>query len=70
MDLCDDGNILSNKDILHKICKLLGVESKTFYVIPNSGWNMADMETEGRKLMQYKKIFKSFSEKIANLICP
>ena len=24
MDLCDDGNILSNKDKLLKICKLLG----------------------------------------------
>ena len=33
--LCDDGHILSNKDRLIKIGKLLGVEAKTFNVIPN-----------------------------------
>ena len=31
---------------------------------------MANMETDGRKLLQYKQIFKAFSEKIAYLICP
>ena len=29
LDLCDDVNILSNKDKLPKIGKLLGVEAKT-----------------------------------------
>ena len=42
LDLCDDVNILSNKDNLLKIGKLLGVEAKTFNGIPNEGWNMAD----------------------------
>ena len=44
LDLCDDGDILSNKDRLTKISKLLGVESKTYNEIPNKGWNMADRE--------------------------
>ena len=29
LDLCDDGNILSNKDKLLRIGKFLGVEAKT-----------------------------------------
>ena len=44
LDLCDDGNILSNKDKLLKIGKLIGVEYKTCNEIPNRGWNMADRE--------------------------
>ena len=31
---------------------------------------MAYMDTEGRKSMRAKQIFKSFSDKIAYLICP
>ena len=62
MYLCDDRNILSNKENLLKIGKLLGVEAKKCDEIPNNGWNMADMETEGGKLMQSRHIFKSFSE--------
>ena len=42
LDLCDDGDILSNKDKLLEICKLFGVEYKTFNEIPNEGCNMAD----------------------------
>ena len=42
LDLCDDGNITSNKDKLLKIGKLLGVESKTCNDILNQGWNMAN----------------------------
>ena len=42
LDLCDDGNITSNKDKLLKLGKLLGVESKTCNDILNQGWNMAD----------------------------
>ena len=68
--LCDDGNILSNKDKLLKISKLLGVEAKTCKKISNKSWNMEDREMDGRKLMRDKQIFKSFSEKIAYLICP
>ena len=37
LDLCDDGNVLSNKDKLLKIGKLLGVESKTCNDILNQG---------------------------------
>ena len=40
LDSYDDGNILSSKDMLLKISKLLGVESKTFNEIPNNFWNM------------------------------
>ena len=70
LDLCDDGNILSNKDNLLKIGKLLGVEAKSCNEIPNNGWNMADIIMEGRQLMKSKHIFKAFSDKIAYLICP
>ena len=70
LDLCDDGSILSNKDKLLKIRKLLGVESKICDGIPNKVWNMADMDMKGRKLMRSKQIFKEFSDKIAFLICP
>ena len=44
LDLCDDGNILSNKDKLLRIGKFLGVEAKTWNEIPNIGWNLADRE--------------------------
>ena len=40
LDLCCDGNILSNKDKLLKNGKLLGVEEKTCNEIPNKGWNV------------------------------
>ena len=63
LDLCENGNILSNKENLLKIGKLLGVESKTCNEIPNNGWNMANMDTEERKFILYKQIFKEFSEK-------
>ena len=46
LDLCDYGNILSNKDKLLKIGKLIGVEDKTCNQIPIKGWNMSDRETE------------------------
>ena len=42
LDICGDGNILSNKDNLLKIGKLLGVEAKTCNQIPNKGWNVVD----------------------------
>ena len=70
LELFDDRNIWSKKDNLLKIGKLLGVEDKTGDEIPNNGWNMANMETDGRKLLQYKQIFKAFSEQITYLICP
>ena len=70
LDLCDDRNILSNKDNLLEIGKLLGVEAQICNYIPNKGWNMADNKMEGRKIMQAKEIFKSFLYKIAYLICP
>ena len=63
-DLCDDGNILSNKVKLLKIGKLLEIEAKTCNEIPNKGWNMSDRKMEGRKLMRVKQIFKEFSEKL------
>ena len=44
MKLCDDLNILSKNESLLKVCKLLGVESKTCDEITNNGWNMAYME--------------------------
>ena len=61
-DICDDGSVLSNKDKLLKICKLIEVEAKNCNEIPNKGWNMADREMEGRKLMRSKQIFRAFSE--------
>ena len=42
LDLCDDGNILSNKENLLKIGDLLPVEARNCNEIPNNGWNMAD----------------------------
>ena len=57
LDLCDDGNISSNKENLLEIGKLLGVEAKNYNEIPINGWNMVYMETEGREIMQYKQIF-------------
>ena len=41
--LCDDGNVLPNKDKFIEIGKLCGVESQTCNTIPNKGWNMVDM---------------------------
>ena len=70
LDLCDDGNILSNKDKLLKICKFIGVEAKTCNEIPNNSCNMADMDMEGRKIIRAKDIFNLFSDKLAYLICP
>ena len=58
--LCDDGNILSKKDNSLKIGEFFWVEAKNCDEIPNNGWNMADMEIEGRKLMGSRKIFKEF----------
>ena len=43
LKLCDDVNVLSNKENLFKARKLLGAESKTCDDIPNNGWDMADM---------------------------
>ena len=40
--LCDNGNVLSNKDKLLEIGKLLGVEAKTCNEIPNKGWNISE----------------------------
>ena len=69
MDLCDVWNILSNKEKLLKFGDFLGVEAKTCDDIPNNGFNMADMDMEGRKLMRSKQIFKAFSDKNSYLIC-
>ena len=44
------GIILSNKENLLTVGKLLGVESKTLYEICNNGWNRTDIYAEGRKL--------------------
>ena len=51
LELCDDGNVLPNKENSLKVGKLLGVEAKSCDEIPNNSWNMADMEMEGRKLV-------------------
>ena len=48
LNLCDDGNILSNKEKLLKIGNFLGVEAKTFDEIPNNSCNISDMEMEER----------------------
>ena len=37
LDLCDDGNVLPNKDKLLEIDKLLQVETKTCNEMPNKG---------------------------------
>ena len=37
--LCDDGDILSNKDKWLKMGKLLGVEAKNFNDLPKKGCN-------------------------------
>ena len=67
LDLCDDENVLSNKDKLLEIGKLLGFESQTCNEIPNKSWNVAGSEMKGRKIMRAKPIFKSFPDKIAYL---
>ena len=67
--LCDDEYILSNKDKLFRIGKLLGVEADFFNDIPNKGCNTENRETEGRKIMIAKHIFKEFLETITYLIC-
>ena len=61
--LCHDVNILSNRNKLLKVCKLLGFEANSFEEIPNKGWNVADREVEGKLIMISKQIFKLFSEK-------
>ena len=58
LELCDDGNVLSNKDNILKVGKFLGVESENCNKIPNNGWNMVDMETEGRFVLLSKHILK------------
>ena len=68
--LCNDGNVLSNKEKLLEIGILLGVEAQICNEIPNKGWDMADSEMEGRKMMWAKQIFKVFSYKTTYLICP
>ena len=60
MKLCDYVNVLSKKENLLKVGKLLGVESKSCDEISNNGWNMADMYKEERKLVKAKQIFKTF----------
>ena len=70
LDLCDNGNILSNKYKLLEIGKLLGFEAQTCNEIPNKVCNIADSKMEGRQLMRAKQIFKALSDKIAYLICP
>ena len=65
--LCDNGNVLSNKDKLLEIGRLLGVEAQTCNEIPNKGWDMVDSEMEGRKLLPVKYIFKQFSDKLLTL---
>ena len=69
LDLCYNGNILSNKDKLLKIVMLLEVEAKTCNEIPNKYCNMEDREMEGRQLMRAKNIFREFSEKNTYLVC-
>ena len=56
--LCDDGKHLSNKDNLIKIRKFLGFEFNTCDDIPKSGWNMKNLETEGRSLLPSNKILR------------
>ena len=56
---------LSKKENLLKVGKLLVVESKTCDEMPNNGWNISDMEKEGRKLLRVKQIFKTFRDKIS-----
>ena len=70
LDLCDDEKNLSKKEQLLKIGKFIGVQAKTCDEIKNSGCNMADIDMEGRKLMQTKQIFKAFPYKIAYPIYP
>ena len=70
LDLLDDGDVLSKEYKQLEIGKLLGVESQTCNEITNKGWNMVDIEMEGKKLMQSKQIFKTFPDKIDYLICP
>ena len=64
LDLCGDGNILSNKDNFLNIFNLLGVEAKTCNQIPNKGCNVMDRKIKGKKSMRAKQIFKYFHKKI------
>ena len=57
-------NVLSNKENLLKVGKLLGVEYKTCDDVPNNCCIMADMKKSGRKSMRAR-----ISNKIYYLIC-
>ena len=70
MDLCDDGNILFFKKKLLKIGNFIRVEAKTCDDITKDDCNRVDMKMEGGKLMQFKRILKSFPKPIDYLICP
>ena len=67
--LCDAVNCFDKENSL-TIGKILGVESKTCDDIRNNGWNMADLGTEQRKLIQANHTFKQTSNKIAYLNYP
>ena len=45
-----------------KLVSYLGLNTKLENYIPNKGFNMANMEMDGGKLMRANHIFKAFSE--------
>ena len=67
--LCGDGKHLSNKERLIKIRNFLEVEVNACAEIPKCGWNMDNLETEGRSLPQENQIFRVIYGKIGFLIC-
>ena len=56
--------------MLIKIRNFLGVKINACDEIPKIGWNMENLETEVRSLLQAKQVFRVISDKIAFLICP
>ena len=68
LKLYDDVNGLSKKGNLLKIGKLLSVSSRTYDEIPNNGWNMSEMEIEGRMLNIYYEIPQFYFLKLTTLV--
>ena len=51
-NLCGDGKHLSNKEKLIKIRNFIGIKPNACDEIPESGWNIDNLGTEGRSILR------------------
>ena len=51
-NLCGDGKHLSNKEKLIKIRNFIGIKPNACDEIPESGWNIYNLGTEGRSILR------------------